>query len=336
MAGGPSTPALAAAVSGAGALGSLAAGYKSPEAVREEIHAVRERTDRPVGLNLLIAPPAEVDPAALERYRESLRPEAERYGVRLGEPRGDDDHRAAKLAVAIEERVPVVSFAFGCPTAEEVGELHRHGSTVWVTVTEPSEAREAEEAGADALVVQGVEAGGHRGSFEDVDGIGEAPLLVLLRLVAREVAVPLVAAGGIMDGAGVAAVLAAGASAAQLGTAFLCCPEAGTSAPHRTALETAKATSLTRAFSGRRARGLVNRFMLEHSAEAPVAYPAVHHLTAPLRAAARDAGDADAVNLWAGEGFPMVRRLPAAELVRTVAEDCRSAAKALSARVALR
>jgi nitronate monooxygenase len=324
MAGGPSTPALAAAVGAAGALGTLAAGYRSPDAVREDIRALRTETDRPFGLNLLIAPTPGVDLAGLERYRDRLAGEAARYGRDLGDLRADDDHRAEKLAIAAEERIAVVSFAFGCPTAAEVDELHAHGSAVWVTVTEPEEARIAAAAGADALVVQGVEAGGHRGSFEDADGVGEVALLPLLRLVAAEVDLPLVAAGGIMDGPGVAAALAAGAVAAQLGTAFLRCPEAGTNPAQRAALARRPGTALTRAFTGRRARGLVNRFMRDHSAAAPAAYPQVHHLTAPIRAAAREREDGDGFNLWAGQGYALGRELPAGELVRAIDEERRS------------
>jgi nitronate monooxygenase len=249
--------------------------------------------------------------------------EVERYGVALGEPRGDDDHRAAKLDIAIEERVPVVSFAFDCPAPAEVDALHDHGAEAWVTVTEPGEARHAAEAGADALIVQGVEAGGHRGSFADTDGAGEVPLERLLGLVRRETDLPLIAAGGIMDGAGIAAALRAGATAASLGTAFLLCPEAGTHPAHREALHTGTGTALTRAFSGRRARGIVNRFLHEHSAGAPSAYPQVHHLTTPLRAAAREAGDGDGFNLWAGTGFRAAREVPAGELVTVLAEEMR-------------
>jgi nitronate monooxygenase len=331
MAGGPSTPALAAAVCEAGGLGTLAAGYRSPDAVRQDIRSLREGTDRPFGMNLLIASPSEADPTALARYRRRLEPEAARYGTSLGDPRADDDHRAEKLAIAAEEGTEVVSFAFGCPTAAEVADLHAHGCAVWVTVTEPGEARIARRAGADVLVVQGVEAGGHRGSFEDADGAGEIALLPLLRLVADEVDLPLVAAGGIMDGAGVAAVLAAGAVGAQLGTAFLRCPEAGTNPAHREALATPAGTALTRAFSGRRARGLVNRFLREHSSDAPAAYPHLHHMTAPLRAAAREARDPDGFNLWAGQGYALGRELPAGELVRAIDEERREVGAGVSA-----
>ena len=312
MAGGPSTPELTAAVSGAGGLGFLAAGYRTTDQVREDIRATRALTDRPFGLNLLLVAEQPVDDAAVAAYAEELRPEAERYGVELGTPRYDDDDRAAKVALAAEERVPVVSFAFACPTEREIEDLHRAGVEVWATVTEPEEARVARDAGADALVVQGVEAGGHRGTFGDEDGAGQIGLLALLRLVADAVDLPLVAAGGIMDRAGIDAALAAGAVAAQLGTAFLLCPEAGTRPAHRAALRTAERTALTRAFTGRTARGLVNRFLAEHSATAPAAYPQVHHLTRPIRAT----GEHDALHLWAGQGFRLAREAPAADLVR--------------------
>ncbi len=323
MAGGPSTPALAAAVSGAGGLGSLAAGYRTPDAERDEVRAVRALPGERFAVNVFVpGPPA--DAAALARYAEELRPEAARRGVALGEPRRDDDAWEAKVALLAEERVPVVSFTFGLPRPDMVAALHDAGSTVLVTVTTPEEAVAARDTGADALVVQGVEAGGHRGGLADRDGEGELGLLALLRLVARAVDLPLVAAGGIADGPSVAAVLVAGAEAAQLGTAFLRCPEAGTSSAHRDALVTPSATALTRAFSGRRARGLVNRFLTEHPG-APAAYPEVHHLTSPLRAAAREAGDDGGYNMWAGQAHPLAEAVPAADLVRRLDDDARAA-----------
>jgi nitronate monooxygenase len=318
MAGGPSTPELTAAVAAAGALGFVAGGYRSVDRVREDMAAVRELTDRQFGVNFLIAPPSEGVDDAVARYAERLCGEAERLGVALGEPRADDDARAEKIALAVEERPAVASFAFGCPTREEIDALHGAGVRVWVTVTEPAEARIADAAGVDALVVQGVEAGGHRGSFCDDDGVGEIGLLALLRLVAGVTSKPLVAAGGLMDREGVAAARAAGALGVQVGTAFMLCPEAGTSDVHRRALREATHTALTRAFSGRRARGLVNGWMRDHGAAAPAAYPQVHHLTTPLRAAARAAGDGEAVNMWAGQGFALAQERPAAEVVRSL------------------
>jgi nitronate monooxygenase len=324
MAGGPSTPALAAAVANAGGLGFLAAGYKTVDAVRADIGDVRRRTGRPFGVNVFVPSSAPVDPRLLERYADSLRGDAERYGTGVGEPRVDDDLWADKLDLVIREPVPVVSFTFGCPPVDAVDRLRRAGSAVWMTVTTPAEARIAEQAGADALVVQGLEAGAHRGSFDD-ERPGEIGLIALLQLVGAAVEVPLVASGGLATGRAVAAVLAAGASAAQLGTAFLLAPEAATSAPHRRALRDGGDTALTRAFSGRTARGLVNRFLREHSADAPSAYPQVLHMTAPLRAAARERGDAEGLNLWAGQAHELAEEVPAGELVRRLGEEARQA-----------
>jgi nitronate monooxygenase len=331
LAGGPSTPALAAAVSEAGGLGFLATGYKAPGAVRGELGQLRAQTERPFGVNLFVPSPAGGDPAEIDRYARGLSAEAERYGAQLGTPRHDDDAWDDKLALAEEARVPVVSFTFGCPDAATVERLQVAGAAVWVTVTTVAEGRAAAAAGADALVVQGVEAGGHRGSFDDA-APGDVGLLVLLQLVRAAVETPLVAAGGIATGAGIAAVLAAGASAAQLGTALMLTPEAGTSAPHRAALQADADTALTRAFSGRTARGIVNRFLREHSGDAPAAYPEVHHLTAPVRAAARERGDAGALNLWAGQAYPLSAEQAAGELVRRLGAEARAALAEAAAR----
>jgi nitronate monooxygenase len=324
MGGGPSTPALAAAVSAAGGLGFLAAGYLAPERVREDIREVRAQTERPFGVNLFVPSGPQTAGTAVERYAALLRPEAERYGAPLGEPRHDDDDFDEKLAVLAEERVPVVSFTFGCPEESVVERLHGAGIAVWPTVTTPAEAVLAERASADALVVQGVEAGGHRGSFDDA-APGDLGLLALLQLVAGEVELPLVAAGGVATGHAVAAALAAGASAAAIGTAFMLTPEAGTSPAHRGAISSDARTALTRAFTGRTARGVVNRFMREHGSDAPSAYPEVHNLTAPVRAAARDRGDPDGFHLWAGQAHSLADEVPAAQLVARLAEEAQDA-----------
>ena len=223
-------------------------------------------------------------------YAKAIERDAHRHHVGLGEPHFDDDAFLAKLEVVCRLRPPVVSFTFGCPAPEVVQRLHELDIAVWVTVTEVNEALLAAQAGADALVVQGVEAGGHRGGFEDADGRGDVALLPLLRLVARACELPLIASGGIADGAGVAAVLAAGARAAQIGTAFMRCPEAATSAAHRDALSTPTPTAITRAFSGRRARGIVNAFMRDHDASGPAGLPArqpTHGAAASGRAQSR-------------------------------------------------
>src|SRR5688572_1355160 len=275
MGGGPSTAALAAAVSETGGLGFLAAGYRTPDAVRAELGELRGLTERPFGLNLFAPGPASTDGGALERYADALRADAARLGVEPGEPRHDDDHWEAKLELAREERVPVVSCTFGCPDAEVVGSLQEAGCAVWVTVTTPEEAAAAAGVGADALVVQGIEGGGHRGTFDPATP-GDIGLLALLQLVGAVTDLPLVATGGIATGRGVAAVLAAGAAAAQIGTALMLAPEAATAPAHRDAIAAGKApTALTRAFTGRTARGIVNRFMRDHEADAPSAYPDV-------------------------------------------------------------
>jgi nitronate monooxygenase len=324
MGGGPSTPALAAAVSEAGGLGFLAAGYRSAAAVREEIGELRRLTGRPFGVNLFVPGPAPADRGALEAYASTLSGEAERYGVELGDPVHDDDGWDEKLALVADERVPVVSVTFGCPSGIEVDAMHDAGCALWVTVTSAAEAAAAQAAGADALVVQGVEAGGHRGSFDEA-APADLGLLALLQLVRAVTDLPLVATGGIATGRGVAAVLAAGAAAAQLGTAFMLTPESATSPAHRQALRGAGPTALTRAFTGRSARGIENRFMRDHEADAPHGYPELHHLTAPVRAAARERGDAEGFHLWAGQAHPLAAELPAGELVLRLANEAREA-----------
>ena len=317
MAGGPSTPHLAIAVCRAGGMGFLAAGYKRADAVREEVAAVRAATTGPFGVNVFVPTPEPANLGALTDYLRKIAHEAERQGVELGEPRFDDDDWEAKLELVCAERPVVVSFAFGCPAQEVFERLHGAGIAAWVTITNLEEAGVAETAGADGLVVQGAEAGGHRASFiddgSDEGGIG---LLALLRLTARATSLPLIATGGIADGAALAAVLCAGASAAQIGTALMLSPEAATPDAQRALLAERAPTRVTRAFSGRPARGIVNRFLSEHSATAPLAYPEIHHVTSPLRAAARKRGDADAFNLWAGQAHELVQERPAGEIVR--------------------
>jgi nitronate monooxygenase len=319
MGGGPSTPALAAAVAEAGGLGFLAAGYKTPQAVGADIEALRALTDRPFGINLFAPPGQPADPAAITAFAATLEPEADRFGAPVGAPRHDDDGWDAKLALVASLDVPVVSFTFGCPEPHVIAALHDAGTAAWVTITTPDEARLAAEAGADALVVQGVEAGGHRGSFDD-GAPGEIGLLALLQLVRPVTDLPLVATGGLATGRAVAAVLALGAAAAQLGTAFMLCPEAATAPAHRAAIEADLPTGLTRAFTGRLARGIVNRWMAEHP-DAPSAYPDVHYLTAGIRAAARERDDPDGFNLWAGQAHQLAEAVPAGELVRRLAAE---------------
>ncbi|MFF0213031.1 nitronate monooxygenase [Streptomyces althioticus] len=335
MAGGVSVPQLAAAVSDAGGLGFLAAGYKTADGMYQEIKQLRGLTSRPFGVNLFLPQPETADPAAVDVYAHQLAGEASWYETELGDPEScGDDGYDAKLAVLLDNPVPVVSFHFGVPAREVIDSLHRVGTLAFVTATTAEEARAVERAGADVVIAQGVEAGGHQGTHRDVpetDGSGIG-LLSLVAQVRESVGIPIVAAGGIMRGGQIAAVCAAGASAAQLGTAFVAAHESGAHALHKQALTNPlfARTELTRAFTGRPARALVNRFLREHGPYAPAAYPEVHHLTAPLRKAAAKAGDAQGLALWAGQGHRMARELPAGQLVEVLAAELAAARTALS------
>jgi nitronate monooxygenase len=333
MAGGPSTPELAVAVCRAGGLGFLAAGYQEVGAVREQMLAVRAATDAPFGVNLFLPTRPAGDDPCVPAYLRELEAEARSQGVELGEARYSDDDWETKLELIVGERPAVVSFTFGCPPEEAVDRLHSVDVATWVTVTDPDEAERAQAVGADALVVQGTEAGGHRGGFCDDEDAGGSGLLALLRVVARAVSLPLVASGGIPDGAAVAAVLCAGAHAAQIGTALMLCPEAGTAQAQRELLAKRAPTRLTRAFSGRQARGIVNRFLQEHSATAPAAYPEIHYATSQLRAAARHRGDAGTFNLWAGQAHELAQARPAGEIVLELGADARRILRELHQRL---
>jgi nitronate monooxygenase len=333
LAGGPSTPRLAASVSDVGALGFLAAGYLTVDRVEADIAALRALTDHAFGVNVFVTAGQPAAQPLVDTYARSLEGDARRLGVPLGSPRFDDDGFADKVALLCRERVPVVSFTFGLPPRDVVARLRAAGTEIWLTVTSPDEAVAADVLDPDVLVVQGVEAGGHRGTHVDDDQLRDLSLLAALQLVGAQVRRPLVAPGGIATGAAVAATLAGGAAAAQLGTAYLRCPEAGTAEVHRTALTTATPTVLTRAFSGRLARGVRNRFHDDHGAAAPRAYPEVHHLTAPLRAHGRNAGDGDVVNLWAGQTHELAGDEPAATLTLRLAAEARQALHDAAARL---
>jgi len=331
MAGGPSTAELVIAASSAGALGFLAAGYKTAAAMRAEMDAVEASGSGPFGMNVFVPGAPAPDPEAVQSYVAGLAAEAGALGVQLAEPRWTDDDWDAKIAALVDHPPAVVSFTFGCPDPGIVAALQAAGSAVWVTVTEPDEAALAAGRGVDGLCVQGAGAGAHRGTFTDgphgvpanaqgvpanAQGPPDYPLPRLLRAIAEVTGLPLIAAGGIMSQHDAAAALAAGAVAVQCGTAFLRCPESGAHPLHKAALADPRftRTGVTRAFSGRPARGLVNRFMLDHP-DAPSAYPEVNSATRPLRAAAAAAGDADRMSLWAGTGFRAAAPRPAAEIV---------------------
>jgi nitronate monooxygenase len=331
MAGGPSTPELTAAVSDAGGFGFLAAGYLEAQALQAQIASVRSLTDRPFGVNLFVPGPPSAD-MNFRSYAQELARWAEQRNLPIGEPRYSDDAFGEKLKLLLDEPVSVVSFTFGCPPADLVDKLHAVGSEAWVTVTTPTEASQAALAGADVLVAQGEEAGGHRASFEDRPDPALYATLPLVQLIRAQWAGPIVAAGGIATGAAVAAVLCAGATAAQMGSAFLLSPEAGTSPAQREALSAGRPTGLTRAFSGRLARGICNAFMNAHD-PAPIAYPEIHYITAPMRRAARERGDAESINLWAGQSHALAREAPAAEIVGHLRAEARVALQTAAERL---
>lgn len=319
MAGGPSTPELAAAVNAAGGFGCIAAGYLSPDALRDVLARTRTLTSGPIGVNVFVPGSRSANEDEIADYAATLEGEAARLGVQLGEPRWDDDAYAAKLDLLARAGVHTVSFTFGAPSAGDVRRFHESGTQVAVTVTNAGEAETAAAAGTDAVIVQGTEAGGHQGTFDDVEP-NRTPLLTAIAQVRARVDVPLTAAGGIMTADDAVAAIDAGAAAVQIGTALLCTPEAATSEPHRRALLERRyaGTIITRAFSGRWARGLANRIALEHQ-DAPRGYPQIHHLTRSLRAAATRAGDPDVPNLWAGTGWRAITAEPAGEVVRRIA-----------------
>lgn len=338
LAGGPGTPELAAAVSAAGGLGMLGLGYARPDRARADIRRVRELTGRPFGANLFVPQPYRVDAGEVDRAVVALRP----YHRELGLPEAPPVDRYAEdfdeqLDVVLAERVPVVGFAFGVPPPGVVGRVKRAGAVLIGTATSVPEGLALQDAGVDLVCGQGAEAGGHRGGFLPGPAGPAGDLIGLVALVPALVdalAVPVVAAGGIMDGRGIAAALALGAGAAQLGTAFLRCPQAGTSPPYRAALAeaTGSSTVITSAFSGRPARGVANALSraLDEVPGLP-GYPVMNALTRSLRARAAEAGRADLLSLWAGQGVALGRELPAGELVRLLAEETRQVLAGLAA-----
>ena len=323
MAGGPTTPRLAAAVAEAGAFAFLAGGYKTPEALAAEIAEVR-RKDVAFGVNLLAPHTSPIDEAEFRRYARELQAEADRYGLDLsGAPLLEDDDRwADKLDLLLADPVPVVSVTFGLPRPAEVAALRRAGSQVLVTVTTVDEARAAAAVGADALVVQGSGAGGHSGTHDPLRPITPTPTAELTRAALAATGLPVIAAGGVGGPQDVADLLVAGASAVAVGTLLLRTDESGASRTHKDALADPGFTHtvVTRAFTGRPARALCNRFTDGHDTTAPAGYPAIHHLTRSLRQAAAAAMDAHTLHLWAGTGFRAATTGPARAVIDRLAE----------------
>ena len=321
MAGGPSTDDLVAAVSGAGGLGFLATAYRSGTAVAQSITALRARGVDRFGANVFVpdAPSDHVvDHEAVRAYRDALAPRAAALRVTVPEiPEYSTAAYDEVVAVLVEAAVPWVSFTFGLPSPADVAALHGAGSSVVVTVTDVDDARAAVARGADVVWVQGPEAGGHRSTFSVDTEPPTVPLVELLPAVRAAVDVEVIASGGVASGADVARLMTLGADAVAVGTLLLNTPEAGTSRAHRRALTDPAFTEtvLTRAFSGRPARGLDNAFHRDLHELAPAAFPELNTLTGPLRTAAAAKQDPDGVTLWAGTGVAAVTDDPAATVV---------------------
>ena len=326
---GVSTPEMAAAVCEAGALGSIGIGAVDAPAARAMIQAVRARTDRPFNVNLFVHAPARARPAVESGWTEALAPLFARYGTtppaslhEIYRSFAQDD---AMLAMLLETRPAVVSFHFGLPDARRIAALKQAGCLLLSTATSLAEARTAAAAGIDAIVAQGIEAGDHRGLFDPDapdDGLGT---IALTRLLVERSGLPVIAAGGIMDGRGIRAALDLGAVAAQLGTAFIACPESSADAAYRAALRGPAAfhTVMTRAISGRPARCLANEFTAwGASTSMPVPdYPVAYDAGKALNQAAKAQGEGGYGAQWAGQGAPLARALPAADLIATLARE---------------
>ncbi len=334
MAGGATTPELVSAVSEAGGLGSLGAAISAPQKILDDIAAIRKRTGRPFNVNLFVlAEPDAGDPttrAQIQRAAELIAPIRRELGLpELTIPTRFCERFADQLAAVREAAPAVASFHFGLLAREDLRALKARGCLVLGSATNAAEARAWEELGADIVCAQGAEAGGHRGTF--IGSFEESLIgtMALVPQVAAAVRIPVLAAGGIMDGRGIAAALRLGAAGVQMGTAFLTCPESGVHEEYkRTVLGPAAArTVVTRAFSGRPARGIVNRYlelMHPHQDEVPP-YPIMNALTGELRAASARANRMDYFSVWAGQGAPMSRALPAAELVRRLVDEIAAA-----------
>lgn len=339
---GATTPELVAAVSNAGGLGSLGAGYAEPQAILDQTARIRALTERPFALNLFVLPDEVVpDMAAVARARARLDTLMEQEGldVRTALPARWAPRFTEQFAALCEARPAVASFAFDLLTPAQMQELKRRGIYAIGTATTAAEAHAWAERGADAVCVQGAEAGGHRGGFLHA---GETPLIglfALIPLAVRAIAacgmeLPVIAAGGIMDGAGMLAAEVLGAAASQLGTAFLACPESSAAEAWKRDLATAEGhrVATIRSFSGRAARGLRNRYVeaMEGAVGELPAYPVLNALTAPLRRAAALAGRGDLVSEWCGQAAARVRPQPAAELVARLMHEYRLARRALA------
>jgi len=316
--------ALAIAVCNAGGLGSLPCAMLDAAAIRSEVAAIRAQTSAPFNLNFFCHRPPVVDPAREAAWRQALAPYYREHGLDIGAvPVGGGrfPFDAASLGVVEELRPEVVSFHYGLPEAELLDRVRATGARILSSATTVDEALWLEARGVDAVIAQGLEAGGHRGHFLDDDLSLQSGTFALLPQIVAAVGVPVIAAGGIADRAGVEAALALGAAMVQVGTAYLCCPEATTSRIHRAALMSpaARHTALTRLITGRPARGIVNRLIREIEDRSAPAFPLATAAIGPLRAAAEARGSGDFSPLWCGQNASGCRALPAGEVTRALA-----------------
>jgi nitronate monooxygenase len=323
MAGGPTTPAMAIAASRAGSLGILAAGYKTASAIDEQIKQVRAEAI-PFGVNVFAPNPLPIDPAEYHRYAAQIQTDAQRFGVTLApDPIEDTDTFDEKITLLLDDPVPLVSFTFGIPPRQTIAALQHAGTVIVQTVTTVDEAITARDAGVDMLAVQAHTAGGHSGTLTPATPSAPTPIADLVAQITHRIEVPVIAAGGLATPEAVVEVMSAGAVATMVGTVLLRATETGASATHRAALtDPSRAeTVITRAFTGRPARGLRNAFIDAHEADAPLGYPAIHYLTSPLRKAAAAAGQSDYVHLWAGTGYRHATAEPTADILHRLAGD---------------
>lgn len=335
---GVATPQLAAEVTNAGALGSLGLGASTLAQARQLIVETRAMTSKPINVNVFCHAPARRDADGEAAWLAHLAPLFDEAGIPVPPSLEEiytsfvEDEDAFRML--LELHPAVVSFHFGLPSKERIAALRQAGIRTMATATNVREARQIEDAGVDAIVAQGVEAGGHRGMF-DPEAIDERlSTAVLVRLLVKRSRLPVIAAGGIMDGAGIRAMLDLGAVAAQLGTAFILCPESAANAAYRANLKSERAavTRLTAALSGRPARGIVNRLIVHGDAAGatPAAYPVAYDAAKQLHAAAAKAGKHEFAAHWAGQGAPLARELPAADLVHTLVDELGTAAVTVS------
>ncbi|MFC3675090.1 NAD(P)H-dependent flavin oxidoreductase [Ferrovibrio xuzhouensis] len=330
MAGEASKPALATAVSNAGGLGTLGCGYMTPQVVRDTIRAIRAASDKPFGINLFLPLNWTADPAKMAAYRGMLAAAHADLGIAEPDiPNKFEESFIEQFAVVLDEVPPVFSCTFGIPKPDEIAALKARNILVVGTATTVAEAKALEAAGVDAIAAQGAEAGGHRGSFLAPVEQSMIGTMALVPQIVSATGLPVIAAGGITDGRGVAAALCLGAQAAAVGTGFLLADEAGLNQAYRTALqgEGVHDTTLTRAFSGRSARGIRNAFLekLAGSGDDIPDYPVANAMSRGMRAAAAKAGRAEYLSLWAGQAAGLARAAPAAEILQRIMAEARAA-----------